>query len=439
MGERILDKATIPLILLIVLLVTININWHKDHWKGILEADGKGYYAYLPAVFIYQDLNFGFFDEIEKDKYYHKNLFYDYRITYKGKVANKYFVGTSIPMMPFFLIAHIATVLTDQPADGYSKLYQIFINIAAIFYLGIACIYIKKLLQMYNIRSRNISFVLFAMVFGTNVFYYTVGESSMSHIYSFAFVTLFVYYAKRYFGDYRLKDTLILAALFGLITLIRPVNSIIILILPFVAGGFEVLRRGVLKFLGSPTHLFTGIAMVFAIVFIQPLVYKIQTGEFFIYTYVEEGFNFLDPQLFNILFSYKKGLFLYTPLVFISLLGFSALYRKRKFEFYSLLFFLCFLTYILSSWWNWWYGGSFSSRAYLEYFSLFAILLSMALESFSNTNFKKVYTSLVLLLIVVCQVQTFQYRYYYIHWSDMNKEKYWDVFLRVDLLLKPKS
>ena len=31
-----------------------------------MESDAKGYYAYLPAVFVYEDLHFGFFDEIEK-------------------------------------------------------------------------------------------------------------------------------------------------------------------------------------------------------------------------------------------------------------------------------------------------------------------------------------------------------------------------------------
>jgi len=276
MVDKILHRATIPLILLIVLLVSININWHKDHWKGILEADGKGYYAYLPAVFIYHDLNFGFFDEIEKNKYFHKNLYYDYRYTHEGKVVNKYFVGTSIPMLPFFLLGHFVTVFTDQPLDGYSKWYQILINIAAIFYLGVACVYLKKLLPLYNVGIRNIALVLFALVFGTNVFYYTVGEPSMSHIYSFALISAFIYHSKKYFNRNHLVDTLLLAFLFGLIILIRPINSILILVLPFVAGGFETFKRGVLKFVGSRRHLTVGIAITLAIILIQPLIYKIQ-------------------------------------------------------------------------------------------------------------------------------------------------------------------
>jgi len=85
-------------------IVTSNLNWGKNSWVGIVESDGKGYYAYLPAIFIYNDLNFGFFDEIEKEKYYDENLYYDYRSGAHGKVINKYYCGTALAELPFFLL-----------------------------------------------------------------------------------------------------------------------------------------------------------------------------------------------------------------------------------------------------------------------------------------------------------------------------------------------
>src|SRR5207249_3332740 len=80
-----------------------NIQWSKDNWKNIIEADGKGYYAYLPAIFIYHDLNFSFFDRVEK---LHPNpaIYYDYRINYNGKTADKYFAGSALAMSPFFIV-----------------------------------------------------------------------------------------------------------------------------------------------------------------------------------------------------------------------------------------------------------------------------------------------------------------------------------------------
>jgi hypothetical protein len=72
------SKISIVVIMLIMTIVSSNLNWGKNYWKEIIKSDGKGYYAYLPAIFIYHDLNFGFFDKIEKNEYYDKYLFCNY-------------------------------------------------------------------------------------------------------------------------------------------------------------------------------------------------------------------------------------------------------------------------------------------------------------------------------------------------------------------------
>jgi hypothetical protein len=128
-----ISSVSIITIILIVTVVSSNLNWEKEDWKGIIESDGKGYYAYLPAIFIYQDLNFGFFESIEEDKYYDENLYYDYRSHANGQVIDKYYCGTALLESPFFLIAHLFSYLLDYELDGYSILYPISINISAIF------------------------------------------------------------------------------------------------------------------------------------------------------------------------------------------------------------------------------------------------------------------------------------------------------------------
>ena len=74
-----LPSLSIAFIMIIMTLISSNLQWGKENWRGVLESDAKGYYAYLPAVFIYQDLNFNFFDQIEKEKYYNEKLFFEYR------------------------------------------------------------------------------------------------------------------------------------------------------------------------------------------------------------------------------------------------------------------------------------------------------------------------------------------------------------------------
>lgn len=433
-------KGMLPGVSLLVIVVTLiivssNVNWGGNHWRNIIEADGRGYYAYLPAIFIYHDLNFGFFDHIEKEKYYSKNLYYDYRSGANGKIINKYYAGTAVAELPFFLIAHWISPVFGYDADGYSKLYNVFINLAGIFYLLVGLFFAGKLLRYYGISPLNRSMTFFAAVFGTNLFYYAVSEPGMSHIYSFAFVSMFLFFAKKYFVDPKNKYLLLTGAVLGLIVLIRPVNGLIILALPFIAGNFKQLTTGIGEMFKNYITLIVSLFLFLAFISVQLIIYKISTGDFFVYSYGGETFNWSDPHMIDILFSYRKGLFLYTPVYLVSLTGLFFLWKPNRYEFFTWVGFFLIITYVLSSWWMWFYGGSFSGRVYVEYLPMFMILLAIAFCRIRKKFWKKAFVTLVILLVVLCQIQTYQYRYNQIHWSEMNKAKYWDVFLRIDRLM----
>ncbi len=68
----------------------------------------------------------------------------------------------------------------------------------------------------------------------------------------------------------------------------------------------------------------------------------------------------------------------------------------------------------------------------IEYYIYFFILFSLLLQ---KSRRKKFLTVLTLALIIICQIQTYQYKNGYIHWSEMNKERYWDNFLRIDKVI----
>jgi hypothetical protein len=436
-GKMSLSKFSIFVSIAIVAIVSSNLNWGKDHWKGIIEADGKGYYAYLPAIFIYKDLNFGFFEQIEKVKYYDKNLYYDYRSSSKGKTINKYYCGTAIVQLPFFLVAHLGSYILNYELDGYSKLYPVLINLAALFYLFIGLFYLNSILISYEISDKIRATTLFAAVFGTNLFYYAVIEPGMSHIYSFAFIAMFYFYLRRYLNTLEGKYIFILLLILSLIVLIRPINGLVLLILPFASNSAANLIHAFRSVIKSRLWLSMGFLAFLFMVSIQLILYKISTGSFFVYSYNEEGFDFFSPHIIDILFSYRKGLFLYTPLF---LLAFSAgsysLWKRSKYAFYSWMFFFIAITYVFSSWWMWYYGGSFSSRVYVEYVSFFSILLALFIQQIKSKGWYRFHMVLISSLILLCQVQTYQYRYYQIHWSDMTEERYWSNFLRVDKLIK---
>lgn len=428
-----------PVILLLLLVYTSRINWKNGQWEHVLEADAKGYYAYLPALFIYHDLNFSFFGEVEGERAYDPSLAYDYRYEYEGRTVNKYYAGVAVCQAPFFLVAHAASLLLDYPADGYSQLYIIFITLAALFYLYLGLLCLRRSLELLGIDKRSIFIVITTLVFGTHLFYYSIGEMGMSHVYSFALVSAFIYCVLRYFRNYSLRFAWIAAAVLGLIILVRPVNGLVLLSVPFLSGGPAGLREGI-GHLFRPKRTIVLLTLLTSLVIsLQLVLYKLQTGYFFVYSYGEEGFEFTHPHGVDFLFSYRKGLFVYTPLCLLALAGLTALWRRNRFRAWSLLGFLMVVVYVLSSWWNWYYGGSFSARVMVEYLPYFTISLAYLFMHTQRSRLRyMLLTGITSVLLLLNQVQTLQYRYYIIHWSEMNRESYWDVFLDLEGVIKRK-
>ncbi len=415
-------------IAVVLVWTSANINWGDKNWKDMLVYDANGYYSYLPAAFIYGDLNFGFHEEIEQ-KYTKERVRYEYRNEIHEKLVNKYYVGTAVLQTPFFLMAHLITKATDHPPDGFSKMYTILVCLSSTFYFIVGLFYLEKILAKFKVDEQAILWVLLALVFGTNCYVYAAIQIGMSHVYSFACINALAYYLIRFNESPSSKYQYLMAFLFGMVILIRPINVVVFLGLFFFLPSFEELKKTFVQLFENKSRLFASILILLAVVSIQPIIYKIQTGSFFVYSYKEEGFDFLNPEIFNFLFSYRKGYFLYTPLAFFSLFGLYFLYKENKFQTFTLIGFLSLLIYLLSSWSMWWYGGSFSARVMLEFSVFIFVPLGVLLSRLKSL--RKMNVAIIVLLIVFCQIQIFQYRHYDIHYSEMTKELYWENFLKI--------
>ena len=172
--------------------IATNNKWHGDHWKKIVQVDGHGYYAYLPAIFIHDDLNFSFYDQVVKDRYDGNS--YWFLIGAHDNVINKYYAGTAICMAPAFLVAH--NVFSSDQSDGYSKDHLRSVIVSALLFLMIGMIFINKTLKSYGIGKWMRAVCLLGALFGTNAYYYTVNEPSMSHIYTFGLMSMFIYFIR---------------------------------------------------------------------------------------------------------------------------------------------------------------------------------------------------------------------------------------------------
>lgn len=427
--QRFLTRFTIPLIVLFSVWASANLKWGGKHWKYTIISDGKGYYAYLPATFIYHDLNLGFFDTIEAT-YYDEHVKYDYRSNAYGKSIDKYFCGVAVLQTPFFLAGHLATLISGKPADGYSILYVTFICFGAIFYLTIGLVFLQKFLRMHGASPGQSAFIVALIFFGTNLFYYAIVEPMMSHVYSFALVSIFLVVAKKWTQQGERNDFLRMALLLGLITLVRPVNALIVFWLIVEAGGVRALLLRIKNSVDLKT-LFVSLVLFAIPVSLQFFIYYWQTGHFFVDAYGKEGFDFRHPQIGPFLFSYRKGLFVYLPLTLVALAGFYFYWKKDSLRALWSFVFLAIVIYVLSSWWMWYYGGSFGTRVIIEYLPVFALLLFFLLNGIKNKTVRISTIVFLVLIVALCQVQTAQYRYEIIHWSDMTQEKYWDMFLQL--------
>jgi hypothetical protein len=202
-------------------------------------------------------------------------------------------------------------------------------------------------------------------------------------------------------------------------------------LVPFLFRDFSELKvftRSLWKWRSSLLILMVVTSLVFSI---QLFLWYFQTGHFFIWSYQDEGFYFSHPEVMNVLFSYRKGLFIYTPLAFLACFGLLTIIRKPV-KLISMLAFLVLSTYIIASWWNWYYGDSFGHRAFIDYYGIFGILIALLLNRFSFKGDKLVMTILFLPFVVLNLFQTWQYSNYIIHPYSMNKEKYEYVFLKSD-------
>jgi hypothetical protein len=429
MLQHFVKYAYLPLIGIVCLWIGLNVQGGKKEFRYVIISDGKGYYSTLPALFIYNDLNYSFIDQVEK-KHYDSLSHYEFRVACDLGCTNKYFAGTSLLQLPFFLGAVIYTSAANLPVDGYSPPFTISILIAGIFWMVIGSHYLRKVLFHFGVTLGEATFISTVMLFGSNLFYYAVVEPAMSHVYSFALITIFTNLMLNWRKSFQRKNILFGSIVLGIIIFVRPFNVIIIAALPFLWGHPRQYRDPLLDLIRSPIFFISGLIAI-GIPILQLLIYKMSVDHFFLDSYPGETFNFLHPELFNFLFSYKKGLFVYLPILAIALFGWIFIYKTNKFKALSGIGFLLLLIWTLSSWWNWYYGGSFGSRVIVDFLIYFAIPLALVVKHSRGIIFRTIVIGIIVVLTLSCQLQTYQYRYYLIHWSEMNKELYWKNFMKL--------
>lgn len=402
----------------------------KSNERGVIHWDVISYYSYLPATFIYGDVTLGFLDD--KD-FNNDSKFWPVQLE-NGNRLIQTSMGLSILYSPFFFMAHVLSGILDYPQDGFNSTYQLFLVLSSLFWVMMGLLTLRRiLLKFFTPLSTAITLLLVAL--GTNLFFYTVHEGPMSHGYNFAFITFFLWLVIRWYEEPTYRRSILLGLVYGMIVLIRPTNILAgILLAGWGIANLDDLKKRPLFLLKQYRHILLMMGM-FLLPWIPQMAYwKVVSGSFIFNSYSTMGssFYFDSPHIFDVLFSFRKGWYLYTPVMLVATAGLFFLRSKCRGATFSISIYLVVQIYILASWWSWWNGGSFGLRSFVDLYGVLALPLAAIVETALERKRIVAWLSgaFLFLLLYMNQFQTWQYHKGYLHHSGMTREAYQLNFLR---------
>ena len=233
----------------------------------------------------------------------------------------------------------------------------------------------------------------------------------------------------------------------GLISLIRPTEVLILIVFwGYEVTSFADIKAKAKEVLFSLNHIIFFLFGFFAFWLPQMIYWKTLTDSFVYFSYGDERFFWTDPQIINFLLSYRKGWFVYTPIMLFSIIGLFFILKKKNGFKIPIIIYMIVNIYILSCWWCWWFGGSFGSRALVQTYALLAIPLAAFYEYiFITLRIHKIILSLGKSLVFfvfagfLCLnvMQTYQCIYpkdgSLMHFDAMTKDAYWRIFGKFNL------
>jgi hypothetical protein len=377
---------------LLVVLTFAALNRHSRskpfHYSSQIMSDKAGYYVYLPALFLYEFKSSKFPTKVD-------SLTGDgFQLNLKdNEVHSKYPVGVAVLVSPFFILAHVYSVLTDKVADGFSIPYQNAIDIAGVFYLLLGLYFLNKFLL--NYCSQKVVIVSLASLFlGSNLYYYTIFEGGYSHVYTLFLFSIWLYNLKAFEKTKGTKYWLQLFAIASFIILVRQINLAFIFLSIGLFSSPQSFYAG-----KTAKDWLKGLGMAIAI-FTPQLFYNIYlTQTPFTYSYQNEGFIYwLNPKWIEVLFGFENGWLITSPVLILSITGLIFLYKNHKKSALIILLITLICTYIYASWWAYKLGCSFGHRGFVDIYPFLSLPYTVGLSYFllHKKSFLKILITIVL-------------------------------------------
>ena len=372
---------------------------------NLLSWDVFGYYLYLPATFIHHDpmlTDVSWIMQVMKERPISGTL---YQLTNApdGSYMYFFFMGSAILMSPFFFIGHLIALSSGSTADGFSLPYQYTITIGFLLYTLIGLVFLRKILAEF-FKDTIIAIILVIIVLGTNYLAFTGQDNLMTATPLFMLLSIIVWNTIQWHKYYKLKNLLFAGICTALCLLVKPSEAIVVMI-PVLWGVYDkqtFTERIKLMWEKRKQIILASIA-AFLILSPQMIYWKMATGRFLYDSYKNPavGLDFFSPHVFSVLFSFKKGWLIYTPIMYFALFGFYYLYKNKREIFFAVTIYFLISFWIVSSWTEWWYGASFSIRPLITTYVLLSIPLGFTLEKILQLKpFKKMFLGTVILFFI---------------------------------------
>jgi len=402
---------------------------------NILSWDVFGYYLYLPAKFIYHDAGLHDISWVKAivEKYQCTATLYQLNALPEGGFVIKYSLGMALLNAPAFFAAHFLSGFLGYPADGFSLPYQYAFAVSGLFFATFGVFMLRKIL-LHFFDEKIAAIVLLITVLGTNYFQLTAFEGFLSHNYLFTLYTFILWYTIRWHEHPRVRYAILLGVAMGLSVVTRP-SELTCLLIPVLWGicSKETFKTKWHLVSRNWQHLLLLSLAMLLVGFPQLLYWKITTGQWLYYSYnnAGEGFDFIRPYLYQVLFGFRKGWFVYTPVMAFAVAGFYYLYKQNRVLFPAIFIYFLINLYVVSSWTCWWYaGGSYSQRALISSYVILALPLGYLVRELLRTR-RGTYMPIfgvIFLLMLLNLFQTWQWMHGILDRTRMTRAYYCAIF-----------
>lgn len=399
-----------------LLHAVITWRWSWNDGPAVIRSDATGYYAYLRALFINGDLG-------------HEKFDHTYLHATPTGTLNKYFAGEALMLTPFFLGAHGVAHAVGVETDGLTWPYLRAIGLAALTYAALGLWCFRRLLLRMDVPDRTTAGMLLLVGLGTQLIQYTTLQPGWSHAYSFGAIGALLLCLHKLTDGPRVGVVIACGALYGLVILIRPVNALVLFALPILHGSRtpDVVR----SVLGRPAALGLALLTCIAVVGIQCVLWYAQVGQLVADGYKGEGFYWKHPKIYDVLFSVRRGLFVWAPVLLIAALAIIPLWLKDRWRGTAVVLYWGVNTYVIACWWIWYYGSGWGQRVYVDHYPALFLPLALVLPGLSK-RWRKAWTIALTGATVFTLLQFYQYNHRLMDVECMDRWKYQYAFMRFD-------